>query len=577
MAQLNLAWRDKCDSCGSAAVDAKKWQLWWFYNTKRAAKAMHAGDVCTWLLACGIIAAAVAAEVDDIKQCEATIIANPELRTRWRTLVFAISVVRQYATVPAFVYATMSTLDKGADAASICLNSVALILLLEVDNAAFKIVPNQAVLPRAPRPAQQHELLRFSNRCLYATGTAVALFLPNFCLREGWLEGVVSGKPREAQRYVFLLWIPIVLLGFVSSQLEAHARHLGGENPTVVACAHALRTSIGFVVYWLVTLHSWSDSLFSPARITGMAAAWLIVTILSSVLEQELGPELQSRHACARTERGGGGRAIRCTICRAAPPGSQCRPGAESAPPQLAVCAPAEEKTGRSVGWLFSVQLSSVTMAVWFAAAASRFSSSGSSMKDAAWGTNVFFLILVLLVFVFSAVCEVRNQAVALQVWYVVSTVAVSTSLLAVGMAGHTLGSNYSFELENHYSLQEDSSPLTEFSHHWCNALVLAAALATTVLHAKDLARGHASWLFPWLRLKPDGRVARWPRVARWLHSGSWVGYSWDLCFRLAQFILVTTASIYALFSYVLRATRLPGYSNPGEDGFADDDAWGWY
>jgi hypothetical protein len=319
-----------------------------------------------------------------------------------------------------------------------------------------------------------------------------------------------------------------ILLGFVSSQLEAHARHLGGENPAVAACAHALRTSIGFVVYELVTLHSWSVSGFSPARITGMAAAWLIVTILSSVLELELGPELRSRHARARTERGGG-----------------------------------------SVGWLFSVQLSSVTMAVWFAATASRFSSPGSSMKDAALATNVLFLKFVLLVFVFSAVCEVRNQAVALQVWYIVSTVAVSTSLLAVGKAGYTLGSNYSFESEDYYSLQWYSSPLTEFSHQWCNALVLAAALATTVLHAKDLARGHASWLFPWLRLKPDGRVARW------LHSGSWVGYSWDLCFRLAQFILVTTASIYALFYYVLRATRLPGYSNPGEDGFTDDDAWG--
>lgn len=95
-------------------------------------------DKITLLVAALVVSFNVAREVRDIRLCNLTIEARAA-GSRWRYPLYAVGWLRQYVVVPSLVCSVpLLVLLKGSDTTSICLNTVAVLFLLELDNQAYE-------------------------------------------------------------------------------------------------------------------------------------------------------------------------------------------------------------------------------------------------------------------------------------------------------------------------------------------------------------------------------------------------------------------------------------------------------
>jgi hypothetical protein len=106
----------------------------------RAIDLMRGIDFCTLLFTAAVVGLYVANELRDIKLCEFTLRQYAgESSAAWASsTVWALCVVRQFGALPMMVVGISDlVLWRGSDSLSICFNALAVLFILDVDNAIF--------------------------------------------------------------------------------------------------------------------------------------------------------------------------------------------------------------------------------------------------------------------------------------------------------------------------------------------------------------------------------------------------------------------------------------------------------
>lgn len=120
------------------------------HNVQHNLNAMRFGDFATVSLVSFLVAVSVGKEVQDIVHCRALRTSHDEnVRPSFSRALRALEWIRQFALLPLVVAVVpILVLHRGADALSLCFNTLALLFLLDCDNHAF-----HALTPRARREA----------------------------------------------------------------------------------------------------------------------------------------------------------------------------------------------------------------------------------------------------------------------------------------------------------------------------------------------------------------------------------------------------------------------------------------
>lgn len=117
---------------------------------------MGPGDWLVLLLASAIVGGAVAAEVHDIEICQVILSrASIELAKGLRMLLLVLLWLRKWVFLQGFVASICVLVAQQADALSICLNTLALLFLTEVDNASYAVLLDDDTRTGVERKARQ--------------------------------------------------------------------------------------------------------------------------------------------------------------------------------------------------------------------------------------------------------------------------------------------------------------------------------------------------------------------------------------------------------------------------------------
>ena len=139
---INWAVEDQvswCESClfADGTVDT----MYAGDNIEGNVEAMTIFDFITLVLASLVSGLSVCGELRDIELCKESIrqaSASATLGTKWRTALSLLHGVRRWALLPLLVLTpAMLAMVLGGDAQSVCFNAVALLFLLELDNALY--------------------------------------------------------------------------------------------------------------------------------------------------------------------------------------------------------------------------------------------------------------------------------------------------------------------------------------------------------------------------------------------------------------------------------------------------------
>jgi hypothetical protein len=219
-----------------------------------------AGDFVTLALASFLVAVAVARDLDDVLHCRALRGAiwegegvAPPGRVAWHNTALAgIETLRQFTLVPIVALCVpQMLLYLGADAISVCFNTLAFLFLLECDNVAFTLLtPQHQVGSKRVQPSQSVE----ANTMKLKTGYIFAVVMPIV---------LTPILPRNGVGLPMIDWPGFLLvLGslFVAALMEA--KHSGGKYGPIVrrwllgnaAFGCILLTNLGFSHGWFAVV-----------------------------------------------------------------------------------------------------------------------------------------------------------------------------------------------------------------------------------------------------------------------------------------------------------------------------------
>lgn len=146
--------------------------------------AMGAGEWCVLLLASVLVAASVVAELRDIELCRLALErADPPPSRGWWWAINLLATVRRHSFLPLFVANIPGVvLNVGSDSLSICFNTIAVLFLAEIDNAAYEFLLDDATRLRVERLGRvelnQDDLSRLAfSKTVHAT-TVLFVVLP---------------------------------------------------------------------------------------------------------------------------------------------------------------------------------------------------------------------------------------------------------------------------------------------------------------------------------------------------------------------------------------------------------------
>ena len=126
-----------CESCMNDAGEYTSYE----YTIKQNARAMNYLDWLTLTLASLVLALSIFNEVRDCMLCDytiATVKKKKDIPWGWRFGMFLIYYLRIYAFLPSVLFSSLAlVMIFGGSSVDICLNSVAVLFLVEVDNLAF--------------------------------------------------------------------------------------------------------------------------------------------------------------------------------------------------------------------------------------------------------------------------------------------------------------------------------------------------------------------------------------------------------------------------------------------------------
>ena len=140
-------YHEQCASCYDTA--AHQWKDYTHQDEiTELVSGMAPRDWAATLLASVVIGGGVVRELRDIKLCRLSCTgllqlpdAQPQtLRNLWNALAQLMAIIRRFSILPMVVHAAMElVVARGADALSICLNTLAVLFLLECDNLAYEV------------------------------------------------------------------------------------------------------------------------------------------------------------------------------------------------------------------------------------------------------------------------------------------------------------------------------------------------------------------------------------------------------------------------------------------------------
>eukprot|EP01047_Picozoa_sp_COSAG01_P053763 COSAG01_NODE_5798_length_4029_cov_6.905344_1_plen_537_part_00 len=217
-------------------------------DTQKALAAMKPTDWVAFVFASCVSALFVAAEVQDIKMCQALAHGSKTHGLSvWEWMIWALTAARQFAVLPAFVAALpVLVLILGSDTLSLCFNVVALLFVLEADNMLFAqwLPPGvcERVLEQRTQLSHTDEAAFLTSRRAHvvaiplgAVGCLASIRSSPFLLQ---LWPVAALIPL----YLFVQWIP----AFAEILVRMPARMRGGDDGR--PCHHVLS---GTFILWL--------------------------------------------------------------------------------------------------------------------------------------------------------------------------------------------------------------------------------------------------------------------------------------------------------------------------------------
>ena len=202
---------------------------------------MRLQDWLALFLASLVVAFAVFAEMRDAVLCHCALRDISQVPRGWRFAIAGLNFCRNFVFLPCVVLSVMElVLNDGGRVRDVCLNTVAVLFLLEVDNLAFLHGLSERVRMEAEENAGARHVTNDELRTIDAIKIVCVVLIP--CV-------VFSGV-----RGYRLMWGNIVYvaapLPFVVAVFVQRARANGLKG----ACGAVCEAVAGFVVFWLFLL-----------------------------------------------------------------------------------------------------------------------------------------------------------------------------------------------------------------------------------------------------------------------------------------------------------------------------------
>ena len=194
--------------------------------TMERVESMVTQDWLALLLASLVVAFAVFAEMRDCMLCEIAlreISKRREVPRGWRVAIHGLNFARYFILFPKILLSVMGLVhENGGRVRDICLNTVAVLFLLEVDNLAFLHGLGERTRMEAEEYAGAHEkLTELDTQTIDAVKLVCVLLIP--CAVVGGVCGPISGFPEPDDLCFILAPLPSMVVVFVQ-RVKANGR-----------------------------------------------------------------------------------------------------------------------------------------------------------------------------------------------------------------------------------------------------------------------------------------------------------------------------------------------------------------
>lgn len=238
-ARFVLNWCEKCVFALERDVD----ELTEGGRTQANVKAMSSFDWSTFILAAIFLSLASIGELKDIRLCSIAIDRSETLSRRWRRLLTLLGGIRRWTFLPSLMCATCNLVAiAGGDALSVCLNTIAVLFLYDIDNIAFAQLLPERLRSRIERDGR----LQLEDRDIVGMQVLRRTYLPMIA------GGVVLGVIVAAAEWNLATSYTPLLVNFVSCWLASIVAEVqlfsekSVQQRGAVACVTIGRGLMGF-------------------------------------------------------------------------------------------------------------------------------------------------------------------------------------------------------------------------------------------------------------------------------------------------------------------------------------------
>ena len=194
-----------------------------------------------WLICAQVVSFAMFSEMRDAMLCEIAlrdISQKRQVPRGWKLAIGGLSFARYYVFLPYVVYAVMKlVLNDGGRVKDVCLNTVAVLFLLEVDNLAFLHGLSERARMEAEENAGARRVTDDELRTIDAVKIVCVVLIPFVVL-----VGILGHNLANSMLVEIIAPLPSIFAVLVQC---ARANGLKG------ACGGLGRGMAGFVVFWL--------------------------------------------------------------------------------------------------------------------------------------------------------------------------------------------------------------------------------------------------------------------------------------------------------------------------------------
>ena len=245
-----------CDSC----TEAQSGEFYDIYKVlDDTYRAIGFKEWTTLILSFAVVAATIAKEFHDIMTTEKfadqimPVDADNELKL-WRGVIFVLSVIRQHIVIPLLIDASVQLVQyRGADALNICMNTVAILFLLDIDNVVFDMM-DPAKLPTIPTNSKEQLAHIYTGQTCYFSWSFF------FLLLQVSLSSALRGLPNFWLVMVIGVGVTFTIIG------------VPGEETRKTGLRELLRFGLSVTLYVIILLISLGSTMKMEDVFKSMAA-----------------------------------------------------------------------------------------------------------------------------------------------------------------------------------------------------------------------------------------------------------------------------------------------------------------